>query len=154
MLNYQFSPLGKKFPRPLTSAGDRSVSRFKKSWPQILDDLEKETDLLDAREDSVVIRTLHESYDIRNDGRLAGNAREPKHPALLLLSMCRALMASLDGCRWHSNATNSRLGGRMCRPLPVLSKPCERSTDTVFRAVAKRTLITKATKLCRPPKGS
>lgn len=84
MLNYSFSPLGNKFPRKLTPADERSYSRFKKSWPQILDDLERETYLLEARDGSIVIRTFHESYDIRNDGKLAGNVREPKYPGVVL----------------------------------------------------------------------
>ncbi len=96
MLNYSFSPLGTNFPRPLTPAEDRSYSRFKKSWPQILDDLERETFLIDAREGSIVIRTFHEAYDIRNDGRLCGDAREPKHPGVVIAFD----VPSPDGDRW------------------------------------------------------
>lgn len=84
MLDWSLSPLGTKFPRKLTAPADRSDSRFKKSWNQILDDLERETDLLDARDGSVVIRTFHEKFDIRNDGKLAGNAREPKYPGVVI----------------------------------------------------------------------
>lgn len=84
MLNWRFAPLGNKFPRKLTSPDERDIPRFKKTWTQVLDDLERETYMLGVRDDSIVILTFHDSHWIRNDGKLRGDAPSPKYPGVVV----------------------------------------------------------------------
>lgn len=41
--------------------------------------------MLDFRDGSVVIRTAHTPYNLRNDGKLRSDARNPEHPGVVLL---------------------------------------------------------------------
>jgi hypothetical protein len=95
-LNWRFVSLGNKFPRKLTPAEERDYPRFKKSWDQVLDDLDRETFQLDARDGSIVIMTFHEKHWIRNDGRLQSNAPNPKYPGVVV----RFDVPSEDRSKW------------------------------------------------------
>lgn len=55
-----------------------------------------ETYLLGARDGSIVIKTFHESYDVKNDGRLRSDAREPKYPGVVIAFD----VPSLEGAAW------------------------------------------------------
>lgn len=96
MFNWYFTPLNGKFPRKLTDPQDRSFSRFKKTWSAVLDDLERETDNLNARDGSVQIMTFHDSRDVRNGGRLRADARQPQHPGIVV----RFDVPSEDRLKW------------------------------------------------------
>lgn len=96
MFNWRFVSLGTKFPRKLTPADERSYSKFKKTWARVLDDLEYETDMLEAREGSVVIMTFHTNHEVRNDGKLRSDARGPRYPGVVI----RFDVPSEDRKRW------------------------------------------------------
>lgn len=84
MFDWRFVPLNGKYPRQLTPADARITSKFKKTWDRVLKDLERETDMLEAREGSVVIATFHEPYMVRNDGKLRSDAGAPKYPGVVV----------------------------------------------------------------------
>jgi hypothetical protein len=70
------------FPRKLTN--DRDDSRFGKTWTQVQAILSREVIQLGARNGSVVIRTAHQPWDLRNDGKLRSDARKPEHPGVVI----------------------------------------------------------------------
>lgn len=82
--NWKFVSLGTKFPRKLTPDADRIRGPFRKTWGQVLDDLRFETEKLLARDDSVVIQTFHDERDVRANGQLRADARQPRWPGVVV----------------------------------------------------------------------
>lgn len=82
--NWKFVSLGTKFPRKLTADSDRVYPKFKKTWERVLNDLEYETDRLDARDGSVVIQTFHEARDATVVGKLRADTRQPRWPGVVV----------------------------------------------------------------------
>lgn len=81
MINYTFRPL--QWDRESTPVDERrSRYTFKAGWQHTLNLLERELDYLDA--DQVVIEADFRESDIRVDGMIRANARQPAHPGVRL----------------------------------------------------------------------
>ncbi len=83
-LDYKFQPLDGNFPRDLTPINQREHSRFGKTWAEVQNILEKELRMLRFRSGSVVLLTAHSPDDVRKDGKLRSDARNPEHPGIVL----------------------------------------------------------------------
>ena len=83
-LKYTYRSLEGKFPRELTPAEARRTSPFGKPWEEILIMLERELWHMNYRDGSCVIQTAHEPWDVRGDGQLRRDARQPKHPGVVV----------------------------------------------------------------------
>ncbi len=83
MLSYTFKPLD-AYPRELTASYERQPSPFGMTWTQTQERLEKELRMLDYREGSVVLQTAHSEYDVRKDGQLRSDVRNPEHPGVVV----------------------------------------------------------------------
>jgi len=84
MLNYTYRSLEGRFPRELTPADARKPSPFGKPWDEILNLLERELWQLSYREGSCVIQTAHQPWDVKGNGTLRRDARQPEHPGVVI----------------------------------------------------------------------
>lgn len=84
MLEYTYKSLEGSFPRKLTNYGSRERSPFGLSWKGILEKLEKELRMLGSRRGSCVLRTAHQPYHVRLDGKLRADAPKPEHPGVVI----------------------------------------------------------------------
>src|SRR5262245_32797261 len=83
-LNYTYRSLEGRFPRELTPEDARKPSPFGKPWDEILDRLDRELWNLNYREGSCIIQTAHQPWDVRGNGTLRRDARQPGHPGVLV----------------------------------------------------------------------
>jgi hypothetical protein len=95
-LNYTYRSLEGRFPRPLTPDDARKTSPFGKPWDEILN-LEREMWHLDYRDGSCVIQTAHQPWDVRGNGQLRRDARQPEHPGVVV----RFDAWDADNKRWN-----------------------------------------------------
>lgn len=78
-MDYTFRPI-QQWPGKLRTS--RKASTFKASHSRTLDDLDRELRHLNAKK--VVLQIALEERDIRRDGRPRSDARQPRHPGVIL----------------------------------------------------------------------
>ena len=114
----QFVPMP-TWPYPSTEHR-RSRSTFKASWTSTMALLDRELQMLDAS--SVLIGGLFTEHDVRRDGMLRSNARQPIHPGIEISFDSgvrdRRLVFRTDSCDfWQHNVRSIALGMEALRAV-------------------------------------